>query len=363
MLKESFTRIDSLHYPVFIGSRIWDEFDSLIRSRYASSNIFILSDRQVYKKCMSVLLERASLLRKCPSKIIPAGEFSKDIENVKKGWEWLASHNAGRNDLLINFGGGVISDLGGFAASSFKRGMPFLNIPTSLIGQADAAIGGKNGINLNRIKNQVGTFKNPAAVFADPVFLQFLQKRELVAGYAEIIKSALIAGGDFWRDIKLNGFEKPGMIEDLITRSVQNKISIVDGDPFDIDKRKSLNFGHTLGHAFESLSMEAGQKPMLHGEAVAAGIICEAYISCKLIGLSRDTLHEILHLLNRYFPSLKIDFHEDKFSEYLLQDKKSQNGVIRMSLLNAPGIVLVDQPASMEMITESIEYYKEMTSP
>jgi len=352
-----------LHYPVYFGKDIWCNLKNLLETEFSSSTIFILTDENVGHLCLPSFLDKVPALADSPLFSIPAGEKSKDISVAAKSWDWLANYHAERSDLLINLGGGMVSDLGGFVASAYKRGMPYINIPTSLTGQVDAAIGGKTGVNFSGYKNLLGVFSDPYAVFVNFIFLKTLPKRELYSGFSEIIKSSLIAGEDFWEEIKKGGLDAENGLNRQIIRAASLKISIVDKDSLDLHERKSLNFGHTIGHAFESISMETGQRPLLHGEAVAAGIICESYISHKLIGLSEDTLNDILHLLKRYFPPLKIDFYEDDFYRYLIQDKKSQNGVIRMSLLNAPGTVLVDQPASMEMITESIEYYKEMTSP
>jgi 3-dehydroquinate synthase len=360
MEKEHCHRIEGLYYPVFIGKNPWNDLKAFIAEQFPTSKLFILTDENVNKECLPGLLHHVEFLKDAPVISVPSGEGSKSVETALRCWDWLTDQEATRSDLLINLGGGVVTDLGGYVAATYKRGMPFIHIPTTLIGQADAAIGGKTGINFSGYKNHLGYFANPSTVFIDPGFLETLPKRELISGYAELIKSALISGGDFWTRIREEDLDNPAMLQGFIADSVTYKLSITDHDLYDRDLRKCLNFGHTIGHAMESLSFEEGRKPLLHGEAVAAGMICEAYISAKIKGLDRETIKSIHHLINKYFPQIDMDLCADDLHRFLVQDKKNTEGTIRMTLLRAPGQPRADQPVGPGLISESLVHYKDI---
>lgn len=360
MEKDHCHRIEGLFYPVIIGKNPWNHLKSVLADHFPTSKLFILTDENVSKVCLPVLLQDADYLQDVRVFSVPAGEGSKSLETALECWDWLTSHQASRSDLLVNLGGGVVTDLGGFVASLYKRGMSFINLPTTLIGQADAAVGGKTGINFSGYKNHLGSFANPSAVFIEPGFLETLPKRELVSGYAEIIKSALISGGEFWARVQEEDLEDFEFLHGSISDSVIYKLSITDHDLFDRDLRKCLNFGHTIGHALESLSLEEGEYPLLHGEAVAAGMICEAFISARIKGLDTETMKAICHLINEYFPRIEMDICADELLRFLVQDKKNREGTIRMTLLRAPGQPRPDQPVSPGLISESLVYYKDI---
>src|SRR5690606_32174448 len=206
-----------------------------------------------------------------------AGEENKNIDFCIGIWKMLLDFGAERNSLLINLGGGVVTDMGGFAASTYKRGIDFVQIPTTLLSQVDASIGGKTGIDLDTVKNIIGTFTQPEAVYINVDFLNTLDKRQLVSGFAEMIKHDFIFDASYFEDLKGFSFDRPD--EDLIYRSVGIKNEVVKQDPKESGLRKILNFGHTIGHAVETYSIDNDDNPLLHGEAIAVGMICEAYLS------------------------------------------------------------------------------------
>jgi 3-dehydroquinate synthase len=245
---------------------------------------------------------------------------------------------AGKDSLLVNLGGGVVSDLGGFAAGTFNRGMPYINIPTSLIAQADAAIGGKTGINISGIKNQAGLFYDPAAVFITPVFLETLPETHFKSGFAEIIKSAALSGDRFWELLKKDGKPDHDHIFRLIFEAVNFKCHVVSEDPFDRNTRKMLNFGHTIGHALESNSILPGGEMLHHGHAVASGMICEAWLSNKIAGLGADEMMELVSVIKSYFDLKPIGENQfDQLAETVNYDKKKAGSGIGFSLLEGLG--------------------------
>ncbi len=294
-----------------------------------------------------------------PVHSIPAGESSKSTDGLEAVWKALANENAGRDSLLINLGGGVVTDLGAFAASTYKRGVDFVNIPTSLIGQADAAIGGKCGINSAGVKNLAGLFSDPKAVFIDPDFLLSLPARHIKAGWAEILKSALLCGGDFWDEISARGFIDT-VDHDLIIRSLEYKSKIVSADPMDRTTRKALNFGHTLGHAMESISL-TDDNPLLHGEAIAAGIIMEAHLSFQILNFPRNILDRLTTMISGIFPLKPVTVWSFEEIESLVsQDKKALKGITGFTLLRKPGDFVTEVACSIPELRKAVGYFNTM---
>ncbi|MEL6968709.1 MAG: 3-dehydroquinate synthase [Bacteroidota bacterium] len=291
---------------------------------------------------------------------VPAGEKHKTIESSQRIWKQLFQAGAGRNWCVLNLGGGVIGDMGGFCAGTYKRGIDFIQIPTTLLAQVDASVGGKLGIDFYGVKNSVGLFRNPRAVWADPRFFATLSQRELRSGFAEIIKHALIADLAQWQELQqltdLNQIDWASWV----ARSVAIKQQIVAADPHEKGLRKALNFGHTIGHAVESYFLER-DSPLLHGEAIAIGMICEAWLSRQVLGLSSEDLADI----SQYFLAL-YGHHSVPLSakEQLLatmrQDKKNEDHRINFSLLPAAGQAKVNQTTTVELIIESLQYYNEL---
>jgi 3-dehydroquinate synthase len=290
---------------------------------------------------------------------IPAGERHKTLDSCRYIWEQLFAAGAGRNWCLLNLGGGVIGDMGGFCAGTFKRGMDFIQIPTTLLSQVDASVGGKLGIDFNDIKNSIGLFQDPVAVWADPAFFATLPPREVRSGFAEIIKHALIASAAQWERLQkitdLSAVDWVGWVAD----SVAIKRDIVEEDPHERGLRKALNFGHTIGHAIESYFLPT-TTPLLHGEAIAAGMIAEAWLSYRQQGLPARELETITRYLLRIYGHQPVP--EAAFAAlitYMRQDKKNEDTRINFSLLPAPGTVAVNQTAEPGVITEALRYYNQ----
>ena len=287
----------------------------------------------------------------------PPGEVHKHLGTCQQMWDGLFAAGAGRRWCTLNLGGGVLTDMGGFVASTFKRGMDFIQIPTTLLSQVDASVGGKLGIDYHEVKNSIGLFANPQAVWIDPAFLDTLPPRELRSGYAEVIKHALIESPEQWAELQtypdLNGIDWT----ELIGRSVAIKRDIVLEDPFERGRRKALNFGHTIGHAIESHLLMTDDR-LLHGEAIAAGMIAEAYLSKELSTLTEADLLRITDfLLARYGHQPVPEAAFPRLLELMQQDKKNEDARINFTLLKAPGRAVVNATATPGQITEALQFY------
>lgn len=273
------------------------------------------------------------------------------------------AEGADTRSVLINMGGGVISDLGGFVAATYKRGIAFVNIPTTLLAQVDASVGSKVGVDLNGIKNQIGLFADPEAVFIIPEFLSTLPQHHLLSGYAEMMKHAIIADPDYWSIILNQGFEPRDGWESMIRQSVGIKQKIVKFDPFDQGLRKVLNFGHTIGHGVESYSLLHDVNPMLHGEAIAIGMICEAFISCKLCGLPEEEFIQIVEFITIHFAPQPLSCEAaEEILEIIKHDKKSEKGKCRMTLLPHIGKAIINQECTTDLIINSLHFYVNSSS-
>jgi 3-dehydroquinate synthase len=327
--------------------------------------VFILVDPSTRKFCLPVLLDLVPVLSEALILETVGGESAKSFANAEKLWNELAEQGADRYALLVNLGGGVVTDLGGFIAATFMRGISCINVPTTLIGQVDAAIGGKNGINLGHLKNQVGTFYPPLAVAVFPGFLKTLAPDHLRSGMAEIIKISLISPSGMWKRIyrrPLSGWiekaESSLFAKELIGESVKFKTSVVTRDFREKKYRKILNFGHTVGHAVESLSLSVFTVPLLHGEAVAAGIVCAAYLSFLKTGLSRTDMEAITSYITEGFGKIPLEpGMTQQLISIMSHDKKATNGAIRFTLIKKPGCPVVNMPCSIAEIGEAIDYY------
>ncbi|MEL6924259.1 MAG: 3-dehydroquinate synthase [Bacteroidota bacterium] len=293
---------------------------------------------------------------------IPSGEVNKNLDTCELIWEQLMDLEVDRNGLVINLGGGVIGDMGGFCASTFKRGIHFVQVPTTLLSQVDASIGGKLGIDFARVKNSVGVFNDPQAVFIDPVFLQTLSDREIRSGFAEVIKHSLIADREQWEYIKtIESLESVDWAKILVP-SLSIKKRVVEADPFEHGLRKSLNFGHTIGHGIEGVLLESAS-PLLHGEAIAIGMICESYLSGKVLGLDELSLNEIAQFILRIYG--KEELYDSDFSQMISlmrKDKKNQDARINFTMLKQPGESLINQTSKEAAIVESMRYYNQLVT-
>ncbi len=276
-------------------------------------------------------------------------------------WKALLDGGADRNSLLINLGGGVVGDLGGFVAATFKRGIPFVQIPTTLLSMVDASVGGKTGVDFAGGKNQIGAFRMPALVVVHPPFLRTLPDRELHSGFAEMIKHALLEGEEQWTRIKDLATLVPEELTPLIADSIKVKGKVVREDPEEAGLRKILNLGHTVGHAVESWSLEHEGDPLLHGEAVAIGLLCELTLS-KKIGFSEEKFLEVKKLLQRFFPLSRIPEDPDALMSYMEQDKKNRSGRILGVLLEAVGKPVYDQEFTLDDLHKVFREYPALAS-
>jgi len=349
--------IENNDYNIYIGSLEDDFNDFLKKARNNYSSLFLLTDSNVYKKCLSPLNKKTNILGDVGLISIEAGEKNKTIESAIEIWQKLLEKNADKKSLLINFGGGLISDMGGFVAANFKRGIDFINIPTSLIGMADASIGGKTAVDFKSYKNQIGLFANPKAVFIDTDFLSSLPKEHIISGYGEIIKSALIDDLDFWNLISNENVDDIKNWDLFLKFSVSIKNKIVNQDQFESGKRKILNFGHTIGHAFETYALERNIE-LSHGHAIAIGIIAESYLSHTLLNLKKNELNQITETVMMNFARFSIDKKTiPTIIEIIKQDKKSISGKFNFSLIERIGQPLFDVKVDYKSIQKSIEYY------
>lgn len=351
MVKE----IKSNSYSVFFDTSL-NSLEQFLQNR-AYSKIFVLTDRNTGEKCLPLLVEALPDLIDYDLIEIDPGEENKNIDFCIGIWKMLLDFGADRKGLLINLGGGVITDIGGFAASTFKRGIDFVQIPTTLLSQVDASVGGKTGIDMDGVKNIIGTFTQPKAVFINHAFLKTLDAKQLVSGFAEMIKHGLIFDADYFR--RLQSAHPEDIDENYIYRSVEIKNEVVTQDPTEQGLRKILNYGHTIGHAIESYSLANDSFPLLHGEAIAVGMICEAYLSHRVNGLSVDELNEIVSYIQGVFPGYRFSeaIYEDVFN-YMLNDKKNVEGKIGFALLKEIGTCTFDNYVEREHIAESLNYYR-----
>ncbi|MEM6317303.1 MAG: 3-dehydroquinate synthase [Bacteroidota bacterium] len=343
-------------YTIFVGDIFPALLDFLAKKNYAK--IALVVDTNTEKYCLPVLqkyLDTTNFLLIT----VPEGELHKTINTTQMIWKKMMDFGLGRRDLCINLGGGVIGDMGGFAASTYKRGIDFIQIPTTLLSQVDASIGGKLGIDFNQVKNSVGVFANPKAVFVDSVFHKTLPSGELRSGFAEIVKHSLIDNQEQWERIQ--------QIDDLATvdwasflvPSLKIKQRIVNIDPFEAGLRKALNFGHTIGHAIESDLLETPNR-LLHGEAIAIGMICESYIASQVSGLSQKGLQEITDFFLKIYG--KVDLNPTSYPKLLRlmrKDKKNEKDEINFTLLESPGKAVINKTCSDALILESLEYYRD----
>lgn len=345
--------IETNNYNIFTGGlEVFDQLQVLLSERNYSK-IFILVDQNTDKHC----LNKISLFLDIPyfKLLIKPGEIYKNLETCSEIWKFLSDHKADRKSLFINIGGGVIGDMGGFCASTYKRGIDFINIPTTLLAQVDASVGGKLGIDFQGLKNQIGIFSEPQAVFICSNFLDTLSDRERMSGFAEIIKHALIVDKNYWNQIK--DFSENNLT-DIINKSVMIKKEIVNLDPEEKNIRKKLNFGHTIGHAIESFSLENDEDPLTHGECIAIGMICESYISYQLNDLQKKDLEEITTYILSKYPKYYLD--PERFPVYLnlmKNDKKNENDNINFTLLKEIGLSEINKYSSFEQIYNSFEHY------
>jgi len=341
-------------YPIYIGKNLLDKISTLIQFE-SYTKIIVLTDEIVAPIYLNTVL--TSIPNTAKSIIIPSGENNKNIDTLQFIWKKLLQIGADRKSLLINLGGGVIGDIGGFSASTFMRGIDFINIPTTLLAQVDESVGGKTMIDFANIKNIVGTFYQPTAVLFDIQTLQTLPQNQFLSGFAEIIKHGIIKDKTYF---DLVTSKKPTAFTDdeiiaIITKSCELKAEIVQEDEKESSTRKLLNFGHTIGHAVEAISLET-DKPLLHGEAVSIGMVAEAVLANK-IGLLATSDTEIIKksLLNAGLPTDIPDYELAQIIKKMRSDKKNIDDIINFTLITQIGNGIINQSVSDKILTECIK--------
>ena len=339
---------------VTIGSEALPVLAEYLR-RPGISQVFVLVDANTRALCLPRLL--AYLPINCTVVELPAGEEHKTLSSCETLWAALTAAQADRFAVLVNLGGGVVTDLGGFAAALYKRGIDFIQLPTTLLAQVDAGVGGKTGVDFQGFKNQLGVFQQPVAVCIDPVFLHTLDPRQLKAGYAEVLKHWLVADAEAFDKNRRLGWLTDDW-EPIIRESVALKQRIVAADPLEAGPRKLLNFGHTVGHALESYLLGQPGREVLHGEAVAVGLICESWLSVQRGLLEASELDKIETFVLSVFEKVNfVALETAAMAEFAAQDKKNAAGVINCTLLQGVGHGVYNQPVSLAELAESLHYY------
>lgn len=333
-----------------------DQIAELVRqklSEISHSQLIILVDENTAQQCLPVLedvLDNPLIIK------IPAGEVHKHLGTCEHVWSAMTDANVDRKAFLLNLGGGVVSDLGGFCASTYKRGIRFGNVPTTLLAQVDASVGGKTGVDYGSFKNHIGVFVESEFVLIDPVFLKTLPVREQKSGYAEIIKHALIKSKDLWG--QLQEIEIQDITSDLIAQAIRIKADIVERDFKEQNERKLLNFGHSLGHAVEGYLLHDEKRRVLHGEAIAAGMIMESYLAMMKSLLSEGDFKNIRKYIGDIYDFIPIaEFEAQKIIKLLYQDKKNVSGSLRFSLLKNIGEGIFDQEVSEKECLDALNHY------
>ncbi len=341
------------------SSNLTGDVDSAIKN-IKQDKLFIITDEHTHIHCLPLLGDSTSL-SEATEIIIPADDKNKTLQTLSYVWSELTNKGATRHSLLINLGGGMVTDLGGFAAATFKRGIKYINIPTTLLGAVDAAVGGKTGINFGGYKNEIGAFNPSEMVIISSDFFHTLNHEAILSGYAEMIKHALIHSAVDLE--KLLNFPLENIdytiLNELVFRSVGIKRGIVDRDPYEQNIRKALNLGHTTAHAFESFALSK-DKPVPHGYAVAWGLIVELYLSHRLCGLSKERLLKTVRFIKENYGALPIscDDYENLY-EIAKHDKKNQGDAINFTLLSAIGNVQIDQTADKKLFFEALDFYRD----
>ena len=321
---------------------------------------FILVDETTEQLCLP-LVAGFDCVRDAQIITIGATDQNKTLDSLSHVWTELQRGGATRHSLMINLGGGMVTDLGGFAASTFKRGLNYINIPTTLLAMVDASVGGKTGINFGGLKNEIGVFSCAKSVILDTTFLKTMDHENICSGYAEMLKHGLIANEEMLAELLnfdldvIDYYQLSRMLAD----SVQVKERIVDEDPTEQGIRKALNLGHTIGHAFESYAMKS-MRPILHGYAVAYGLVCELYLSCVKTGFPVDKMRQVVRFVNENYGKLPITCDDyPALLELMTHDKKNVGDTINFTLLGGVGDIRINQTATKEEICESLDFYRE----
>ena len=346
-------------YPIHFNEKGYEALNLHVKeNKY--SNLFIIVDSNTNEFCLPHFLPFLETELTIEIIEFENGEINKNIETCIQIWNVLTELGADRKSLVLNLGGGVVTDLGGFVASTFKRGIDFIHIPTTLLSMVDASVGGKNGVDLGNLKNQIGVINTPIMVLIDTQYLETVPQNEMRSGLAEMLKHGLIYDKKYWEqflDLKAIDFAD---FDSLIYRSVEIKNEIVIQDPTEKNIRKSLNFGHTLGHAIESYFLENKNKTtLLHGEAIAVGMILESYIALKMELINQDEYSQIKSSLKSIYDDIVFNENDiEPIMELLIHDKKNEYGNIQFALIEGIGKIKINQSVENELILNAFEDYK-----
>lgn len=351
--------IQAVDHPIHFNEKGYEALNiHLKENKY--SNIFIIVDTNTNEFCLPKFLPLVETDVAIEIVEFENGEINKNIETCVQIWNVLTELGGDRKSLVINLGGGVVTDLGGFVASTFKRGIDFINIPTTLLSMVDASVGGKNGVDLGNLKNQIGVFNLPQMVIVDTDYLETVPQNEMRSGLAEMLKHGLIYDQEYWEQfLDLKSIDYDGL-DELIFRSVEIKNEIVTIDPTEKNLRKALNFGHTLGHAIESYFLENENKTtLLHGEAIAVGMILESYISLHKNLISETEFEQIKTTLKSIYDDIVFEENDiDPIIELLIHDKKNEYGTIQFALIDGIGKIIINQTVENTLILKAFNDYK-----
>lgn len=329
--------------------------DAIAECRH--DKLFVLVDETTEQLCLPVVAG-FSCMQGAQRIVIGATDTHKTLDTLSHVWAELQRMGATRHSLLINLGGGMVTDLGGFAASTFKRGLAYINIPTTLLSMVDASVGGKTGINFGGLKNEIGVFNNANCVILDTIFLRTMDAENMLSGYAEMLKHGLISNEQTWAELLNFDLDDLVKLGDLVEKSVAVKQRIVTEDPTERGIRKALNLGHTAGHAFESLALE--RKPILHGYAVAYGLVVELYLCCVKTGFPQDKMRQTVAFIKENYGRMAITCDDyPKVIELMRHDKKNVGTDINFTLLGGIGDIHINQTATEEEIKEALDFYRE----
>lgn len=344
---------------VVIGTDTFRALNNFIKKGNYTSFV-ILCDEHTVQHCLPVLVVHCEALRSAELIELESGEMQKNLETCVQVWSALQDMQVDKNTLIVNLGGGVITDLGGFVASVYKRGLDFVNIPTTLLAMVDASVGGKNGVDLNTIKNQIGTITLPKLVVVNPVFLQTLDERQIRNGIAEIVKVAMIRDEVFFKKLSLFRSSRSFINEETIVRAVQLKQEVVKKDPYEQHLRKCLNFGHSIGHALESACLEEG-RDVLHGEAIVAGMVMETYVAFCMKRCSKVTLRAVEKMALKYYAGIPLpDSIITRMKTHIRHDKKNVNGMCWFAIAAAPGQFGMMEMSDLTLIDKAAAHYTQL---
>ena len=348
-----------MNQGIVISQNLRRDIEDAIK-RCPHDRLFVLTDTTTLRLCWP-LVSTMSCFESAQMITIGDTDENKNLESLTHVWTALQQGGATRHSLLVNLGGGMVTDLGGFAASTFKRGLTYINIPTTLLSQVDASVGGKTGINFGGLKNEIGVFNCAASVILSSEFLRSLDTKNLLSGYAEMLKHGLLSNEENWAellrfDLDFIDYELLGT---LVAKSVSIKEHIVEADPTEKGLRKALNLGHTAGHALESLALEQG-RTVLHGYAVAWGLVCELYLSAVKCDFPKDRFRQTVQFIRQHYGDFPLDCKQyERLYEFMTHDKKNEGGIINFTLLGGIGDIRINQQATKEEIFEMLDFLRE----